>query len=151
MAVPSLFHAEDFRALRARVRGLAPAARAQWGRMDAAQMLAHLRVALRVAVGEEKLRRVLIGVLFGGMAKKSLLKDRPFAKGLPTDRTFVIRDRRDFATERDGLLEQLDRVARLGPAAFTTEPHPFFGRLTTAEWDALTWKHVDHHLRQFGA
>jgi hypothetical protein len=28
--------------------------------------------------------------------------------------------------------------------------HPFFGPLTHAGWGRLAWKHLDHHLRQFG-
>ena len=32
----------------------------------------------------------------------------------------------------------------------TQDPHPFFGRMTGEEWDRLLWKHLDHHLRQFG-
>ena len=37
-----------------------------------------------------------------------------------------------------------------GPEKLAKE-HPFFGPLTSAEWDRLQWKHLDHHLRQFGA
>ena len=28
--------------------------------------------------------------------------------------------------------------------------HPFFGPLTNGEWNALQWKHIKHHLKQFG-
>ncbi|MEP6513238.1 MAG: DUF1569 domain-containing protein [Parafilimonas sp.] len=28
-------------------------------------------------------------------------------------------------------------------------PHPFFGKLKAEEWRTLTYKHLDHHLRQF--
>jgi hypothetical protein len=43
------------------------------------------------------------------------------------------------------------RLGDGGAAALTKEPHPFFGPLTAAERDALRWRHLDHHLRQFGA
>ncbi len=28
--------------------------------------------------------------------------------------------------------------------------HPLFGPLSGEEWGALSWKHLDYHLRQFG-
>ncbi|MGH9801334.1 MAG: DUF1569 domain-containing protein, partial [Blastocatellia bacterium] len=28
--------------------------------------------------------------------------------------------------------------------------HPAFGKLSTKDWGALTYKHMDHHFRQFG-
>jgi Protein of unknown function (DUF1569) len=37
------------------------------------------------------------------------------------------------------------------PPGCTTHPHSFFGRMTADEWAILMYKHLDHHLRQFGA
>ena len=73
------------------------------------------------------------------------------SKGAGVTPGFVVKDARDFAQERDGLLEVLTLMSRAGPSGITKDPHPFFGKLTPAEWDTLQWKHVDHHLRQFGA
>jgi hypothetical protein len=30
------------------------------------------------------------------------------------------------------------------------EKHPVFGKLTKEQWSKATWKHIDHHLKQFG-
>jgi len=30
-------------------------------------------------------------------------------------------------------------------------PRCFFGKLSGKEWGELMYKHIDHHLRQFGA
>ena len=46
---------------------------------------------------------------------------------------------------------RIARFAEAGPAGCTTHPHSFFGRMTPNEWAVLMYKHVDHHLRQFGA
>jgi len=148
---PSLFTPSDLEALLARVRGLSPSAKALWGKMDVAQTMAHLNVALHAALGDTKLDRVLLGYLFGGLARKGALGEKPFGKGLPTAKSYVIRDARDFATEQAQVLALVERLGRGGPGAITTHPHPFFGALTPAEWDVLMWKHLDHHLRQFGA
>lgn len=131
----------------ARVRG---DAKPQWGKMNAGQMLAHCQVALEVALGDVVLKRNWIGILFGRMAKKSLMKPEPFGRGLPTAPQFVVRDERDVERERARLAALVRRLAEGGPAALTKAEHPFFGPLTSEEWSRLQWKHLDHHLRQFG-
>jgi transposase InsO family protein len=69
----------------------------------------------------------------------------------PTSKDLVIRDDRDFVTERQRLTELLRRFTEGGPAGCTKHPHSFFGPLTPAEWAEIMYKHLDHHLRQFGA
>jgi hypothetical protein len=145
----SLFRPDDAAAVLQRVRRLRPDSRAQWGKMDAAQMLAHCQVPLRVALGDVKLKRGLVGVIFGGMAKRKLLGPQPFGHDMPTGPEFRIAGARDFVRERDELEALVQRFAAAGPAGLTREPHPFFGPLTTPEWETLMWKHLDHHLRQF--
>jgi hypothetical protein len=121
----------------------------QWGKMNAAQMLAHCQVPLRVATGEQTIRRGLVGILFGGLARKSLTKPEPFGKNLPTEKTFRVLDARDCDRERAALTALVRAFGERGAAGLTKEPHPFFGKLETWEWEALMWKHLDHHLRQF--
>jgi hypothetical protein len=146
----SLFQAEDTAEVVRRIQALKPDSKAQWGKMDVAQMLAHCQVPLEIATGQRTMKRGLIGLLFGRMAKKKLAGPEPFKRGLPTAPEFVVRDQRDFAAEREKLLALVQSFQRRGPEALARE-HPFFGPMTTTEWDRLQWKHLDHHLRQFGA
>lgn len=146
-----LFDRKENQAMLERIAALKPNAPAQWGKMNVAQMLAHAQVALEIALGTKTLKRGLIGFLFGGMAKKKLLAPAPFDRNLPTAPIFKVVDQRDFAVERGKLVALVRRFAEVGPAGLSDKPHPFFGPLTTAEWSALQWKHLDHHLRQFGA
>jgi Protein of unknown function (DUF1569) len=44
-----------------------------------------------------------------------------------------------------------DRFAKGGAEGCTKHPHNFFGKLTPLEWATGMYKHLDHHLRQFGA
>jgi len=133
-----------------RIDSLTPDAKAQWGKMNVAQMLTHAQRPLKVAYGELQLKRGLIGLLFGGMAKKSLLKNEPFKRNSPTDPNFVVKDNRSFEEERKNLRALIVKFEKGGPEGITKDPHPFFGKLTVEEWDILQWKHLDHHLRQFG-
>jgi hypothetical protein len=146
----SLYRDKDRAELLARLQRLSPDARAHWGKMDPAQALAHCQVPLRVGLGEVTMKRALIGRLFGGIAKRQLARGEPTKKGLPTLSEFRISDRRDFARERDALVALVDRFAAAGAAGTLRPEHPFFGKLSAAEWDMIMWMHIDHHLRQFG-
>jgi Protein of unknown function (DUF1569) len=150
--MPSLFHNADNQHLIARLSQITPDTPAQWGKMNAAQMVAHCCVPLQVAFDEVRLKRGLIGVLFGWLAKRKLAKpDKAWDKNLPTDPNFVMLGKNpDFETEKMRLIGLISRFASQGPNAITKEPHPFFGKLTPQEWDQLQWNHLNHHLTQFG-
>lgn len=122
-----------------------------WGKMNAAQMMAHCQVPIKVGLGEARIKRSFIGFLFGRMAKKAFLKDNPFRKNLPTDKTFIMADEKDFELEKQQLIALIRRFADKGSAALLhAGEHPFFGKMTGEEWGLLSWKHLDHHLLQFG-
>jgi hypothetical protein len=146
-----LFDAHDCAGILDRVGRVRADAKPVWGKMNVGQMLAHSQVSIELALGDKVLKRALIGFLFGRIAKKSLLKPAPFGHNLPTAPEFVVRGARDVESERARLLALLRRFQQGGPAALTKAEHPFFGRLTSEEWSRLQWKHLDHHLRQFGA
>ncbi len=146
----SLFDPAGLRTMLTRLDALRPDCVRQWGKMTVGQMLAHCQQPLRVALGELKLKRMLIGILFGRMAKKKLLAPQPWKPGMPTAPEFKITDAREFTPEKAALRALVERFGTGGPAALTKQPHPFFGPLTVEEWQALQWRHLDHHLRQFG-
>jgi hypothetical protein len=134
-----------------RINRLKPDSKAEWGKMNASQVLAHLSQSILTSSGELKLKRKFIGVLLGGLFKKLVIgNDKPFRKSSPTDKSFIITGERNFEQEKTKLISLLEKFSKAGPGEITTEPHPFFGKMTPAEWDTLMMKHLDHHLRQFG-
>lgn len=150
MSTPSMFVHTDRAKILARLATLRPDSARLWGKMDAQRMLAHCQQPLRVALGDLQLRRGLVGFLFGGMARRKLLADKPWDQGMPTAPEFKVPGSGDFGREREQLAALVRRF-EAGPSVLTQEPHPFFGALTAEQWDRLQWKHLDHHLRQFGA
>lgn len=68
----------------------------------------------------------------------------------PTVKDLIVGDDRDLKVERERLFRLIDRFVAAGSKGCTTHPHSFFGRLTPEEWAILMYKHLDHHLRQFG-
>ena len=133
-----------------RIQQLKPGLQPTWGKMNVTQMLGHCQQPMRVAFGELKIKRGLIGFLFGKIAKKKFLSDKPFPRNLPTVKNFIMPDNLHFEEEKNKLIAQIKRMATEGAASITRDPHPFFGKMTTAEVDALQCNHVDHHLHQCG-
>lgn len=148
----SLFNPEYNQAIVDRISSLSPGSARQWGKMDVAQMLAHCVQPMKIAFREAKPKPGLIGFLFGKMAKrKYLIQGKDFEQNLPTHPTFVQREPRDFEEQRNLLISYVKRWIKEGETAITTEPHPFFGKMSAEDWDKLMSKHLDHHLRQFSA
>ncbi len=146
----SLFDPKENQEIIDRIQNLSVDATALWGKMKVSQMLKHCEAPLKVAFGELKLKRGLLGVLFGNMAKKKMTNDKPFEKNIPTDKMFKVNYDPEFAPTKEELIILVKRFADQGPSGLMSAPHPFFGKLTAQEWDILQWKHLDHHLRQFG-
>jgi hypothetical protein len=121
-----------------------------WGKMNAAQMMAHISEAFKLTLGDMVCKRVFLGYIFGKIAKRKILSKEPFAKNLPTVPGFIINDNRDLELERERLIQLLKRYKVVFNEGINPGPHPFFGQLTPTEWDLLTTKHLDHHLKQFG-
>ncbi|HJW33405.1 MAG TPA: DUF1569 domain-containing protein [Holophagaceae bacterium] len=138
--------------VKGRVARLQPESARQWGRMTPAQAMAHCAAGLETATGELSLPRVWFGRIFGRLAKRMALSDdAPFGRNSPTAREFRIEGTRDLPQEQARVQGLIDRFTAAGPAGCTTHPHAFFGPLTPEEWAVLMYKHLDHHLRQFGA
>ena len=147
----SLFEAARVEEIEKRMAHLRPDSERLWGEMNPAQALAHCSAAIRMAEGDTRPPRILIGRLLGPLAKKSLIvKGEPMRRNSMTEKSLLVTDERDFEVERKRLRESIDRFAAGGPENCTKHPHFFFGVLTPVEWAALMYQHLDHHLRQFG-
>lgn len=147
----TLFDAADRGPLLARLDALRPDSARQWGKMNVAQMLAHCAVALETGTGDRPMKQKLIGKLLMPFFRSSILGERPFKRNSPTDPSFVIADEREFEAERTRVRTLIERFVERGPSAAGQQIHGFFGRMTGQEWGELMYKHLDHHLQQFGS
>ncbi|MFZ0336773.1 MAG: DUF1569 domain-containing protein [Terracidiphilus sp.] len=148
----SLFESGCVDEVQQRLSRLRPDQPRQWGKMSPAQMLAHCSLGLKMAAGEIRPPRALIGRILGSVIKPMALRDgEPMRRNSPTSKELIIKEVGDFETERKRLSALISRFAAAGPAGCTEHPHAFFGSLTPDEWAVLMYKHLDHHLRQFGA
>ena len=146
----NLFQPDAVSEVISRIDRLQPATQHQWGKMDVAQMMAHCSATLDVASGRVVLPRMFIGRILGPFVRSQFTNEKPFSKNGPTDKSFVIADKRDFAREQEQLKTRVRQFHEGGEAQCTKHPHSFFGSLTPQEWATGMYKHLDHHLRQFG-
>jgi hypothetical protein len=138
--------------IRGRLAKLGPRNERQWGKMTVGQAIAHCSAGLEMASGNVMPPRAFPGHVIGRIVKGMALRDdKPMWRNSPTAKELIIEDQRDLTQEREHLRGLIDRFAAAGPAGCTAHPHAFFGRLTPQEWAILMYKHLDHHLRQFGA
>jgi Protein of unknown function (DUF1569) len=147
MEVKNLFDAAVKQDIINRINKLTPQSQAKWGKMDVAQMLVHCQMPLGVATGRHTLKSNFFMRLIGPLFKKQLFNDKPFKRNLPTDKSFIITSTHDLEKEKQNLIAMINSFSA---ATMSTEPHPFFGKLSNEEWSRGTWKHLDHHLQQFG-
>jgi hypothetical protein len=147
----NLFEAARVDEVKERTAQLRPDSERLWGKMSPAQALAHCSLGIEWAVGDRIPPRMLMGRIVGRMVKPMVLgNDEPMRRNSPTAKDLVVQDERDLGTERERLCGLIDRFAAAGRQGCTRHPHSFFGRLTPEEWATLMYKHLDHHLRQFG-
>ena len=146
----TILNESDRAAIDSRVRSLSVSSTARWGSMDVAGMLRHLRLASLMALGEYSVPSANKRVFQVFPLKHLILYVLPFPKGAPTAAELKPDAAASFEEERAALLELLERIGTglrdgMGPT------HPLFGPLSWREWGVATYKHTDHHLRQFGA
>src|SRR6476620_2478874 len=132
----------------ARINKLTLQSKPQWGKMNVAQMLAHLQMPIGSALGVYTLPRTLLGKIVGPLVKRGMYNEKPFKRNSPTDPSFVMTGHeKDFEKEKQSITAMINDFKEEN---IKNEIHPFFGRLTKQQWSKAMYKHIDHHLQQFG-
>lgn len=146
----SLFNKTGNDAIIQRIQSLTAESQPLWGKMNVAQMLSHCQAPLDVAFGDVKLKSNIIFLLLGRILKKKILASPRFKKNSMTEPSFIRTGEYDFDKTKTELIVKVSRFAQEGTACIKIEKHPFFGKMSFEDWDNLQWKHLNHHLKQFG-
>jgi hypothetical protein len=144
----SLWNEQDRWDVRERVARLRPDSERRWGTMAPVHMLAHLSDALRMALGDLECTPKKLPIRYAPL-KQLIVYWLPFPKGAPTAPELIGRTSTSWSSEMTDLLLLIDRFGRL-PVDAPCPEHPAFGRLSRRAWGVLAYRHMDHHLRQFG-
>lgn len=129
----------------ARMARLEPGTKPKWGKMTAAQMVGHVARPMSGAMGELHVA-AKPGPLRNRIIRYLVIYVLPWPRGAPTLPEYIDAGDGDFARNVKALGALLERFA----AAQTLLPHPAFGALSPKDWGRLTYRHLDHHLKQFG-
>jgi Protein of unknown function (DUF1569) len=151
MALPDVFTAEVSAQLMDRVNRLSPVSQPAWGKMNVAQMLAHCNVAYELTYENIHPRpNALMRFILKTAVKKIVVGEKPYQHNMRTAPVFMMADEKDFAREKERLIQYIQKTQQLGAAAFEGKENHGFGKLRATEWNNLFYKHLNHHLSQFG-
>ncbi|MEO8769874.1 MAG: DUF1569 domain-containing protein [Ferruginibacter sp.] len=122
----------------------------KWGKMNVFQMIKHCILWEEMIFGNTTYKRVFIGRIFGKIALKNILKDEKSLKqNTPTIPSFIIKETSgNINQEKIKWVSIIDQYEHFTNDNFI---HPFFGKMTKEQIGYMAYKHIDHHLRQFGA
>ncbi|PSG91689.1 DUF1569 domain-containing protein [Aurantibacter aestuarii] len=144
----SIFEDKAHKDIISRIHSLEENSQPLWGKMNVSQMLHHCQAPLNIMLQKKDygLKPFWLITLF---FKKSLYNDKPWRKNLPTAKQLKVNSTKDFSSEKKQLLSLVEEVM-LHKDKTSWEPHPSFGTFTSQQWGQLQFKHLDHHLTQFG-
>lgn len=152
MPLPNIFAKETTDAVIERIGHLKPDTKPQWGKMDAGQMLAHCNVAYEMVYEDIHPKpNAFLKLIIKLLVKNKVTGEAPFAKNSRTAPAFIITGDKDFEAEKNRLVDHLRKTQQLGESHFAGKESHSFGALSKTEWNNMFYKHLDHHLKQFGA
>lgn len=151
MALPNIFTPEVSRGMIARIEQLKPNQKAQWGSMDVAKMLAHCNVTYEMAY--ENIHPKPGGFMkwiLKKLVKNTVVNELAYKQNSRTAPAFIIKDNKNFEAEKKRLVDYIHKTQQLGATHFEGRESHSFGKLNSNEWNNMFYKHLDHHLQQFG-
>ena len=147
MTKQSLYSDDVYQECLDRIEQLTPQTEPEWGKMNVAQMLAHCAEVVEVSNGKHLRNTPFMAWLVKGIIRNMVLSEEPYPKNSKTHPQYVQAMPRDFETQKNRLLEALSKFKK---GEGKVRKHPIFGEMTVEEQGWSAYKHLDHHLRQFG-
>ncbi len=151
MALPNIFSSEVSLGVIDRINQLEATTPAKWGTMTVDQMLAHCNVSYEMVYETNPPQpNAFFKFILKTLVKNKVVSEKPFDQSVRTAPQFIIKDRKDFNAEKQRLIDYVSKTQQLGEQHFDGLESHSFGKLNKAEWNNLFYKHIDHHLKQFG-
>jgi hypothetical protein len=151
MALPNVFTRTVSDEIINRINHLNPDTPAKWGQMNVAQMLAHCNVTYEMVYEDKHPRpNAFIKFILKLLIKNKVVNETPYSKNGKTAPQFLIKDTKNFDLEKSRLIAHIEKTQQLGEGYFEQKESHSFGRLTATEWNNMFYKHLNHHLSQFG-
>ncbi len=151
MALPNIFTREVSEGVILRINNLNNQTQPKWGIMSVEKMLAHCNVTYEY-VYDNKYKKAgfPLNLILKLFVKKFIVNEEPYKQSLRTAPDFIITDERVFETEKQRLVNYIRKTQEMGEAQFDGKKSHSFGVLNKTEWNNMFYKHLNHHLTQFG-
>jgi hypothetical protein len=147
----NIFLASTTEELIQRINKLTLATIPQWGKMNVGQMLAHCSVTYEMAFENKHPKpKGLMKFILKNFVKGMVVGEKPYKRNLRTAPVFLMTTDKNFEEEKERLIKYLKKTLELGEKHFDQKESLSFGKLSTTEWNNMFYKHLDHHLTQFG-
>lgn len=151
MALPNIFSKSITDDIILRIQQLNSNSKPKWGKMNVAQMLAHSNVTYELIYENKHPKpNSFVRFLLKLFVKNKVVSETKYQESLNTAPQFIIKEKKDFEVEKARLIAYLQKTQQLGEQEFDGKESHSFGTLTKDEWNNMLFKHIDHHLRQFG-
>lgn len=150
MPFPDAFNPAVTADLLRRLASLQASAQPRWDAYDAAWMVRHCAETYEVASAPQPELPLLKRLLNRTYLRWRVTSAWPFREDAPGPAKPVAADPAALEAARTRLTLLIRAAHGLAPGQMEGRPHPLHGRLSARQWSALYWKHLDHHLRQFG-
>lgn len=134
-----------------RINRLTPTTAPLWGKMSVDQMLAHCSVLYEFLYDDIHPKpNFLMKFLLKAFVKNMVVNEKPYKKSSQTAPEFVMKTAKNFEEEKLRLIGYITKTQLLGEDHFDGKESRSFGVLNKQEWNNMFYKHLDHHLSQFG-
>ncbi|MDI9858304.1 DUF1569 domain-containing protein [Flectobacillus roseus] len=151
MALPNIFTSEVSQEIIQRINLLQKDSQPLWGQMSVAQMLAHCCVTYELVYEDKHPKpNFLLKFFLKSFVKNFVVNEVPYKQSLKTAPAFIITEQKDFEYEKNRLINYISQTQQLGEGYFDQKESHSFGKLSKTEWNNMFYKHLDHHLKQFG-
>lgn len=135
-----------------RINKLSPNTSQLWGKMNVSQMLAHCNVSYELVYDTKHTKpNPFMKFIMKAFVKNIVVSEKPYKRNSQTAPSFVVTDEKEFEKEKNRLISYINQTQELGENHFDGKESHSFGKLTKTEWNNMFYKHLDHHLNQFGA
>ncbi|TCD11098.1 DUF1569 domain-containing protein [Pedobacter frigidisoli] len=148
----NIFQPEITSEVIARINKLTPASPQLWGKMNVSQMLAHCNVSYELVYDDKHPKpNAFMKLIMKAFVKNIVVSEKPYKRNSQTAPSFIITDEKEFEKEKNRLIDYLNKTQELGENYFDGKESHSFVKLNKTEWNNMFYKHLDHHLNQFGA
>lgn len=151
MAIPNIFSKPVVEQIIERINSLTPTTQGKWGKMSVDQMLAHCNVTYELIYDDiHPKTNFLMRFILKTFVKKVVTNEVPYKQNSSTAPQFIVKGDKDFEAERKRLISYITKTQQLGESHFDGKESHSFGALNKTEWNNMFYKHLNHHLTQFG-